>query len=368
VISWFYDRQPGLAIYTARLQALLKRAHVTLICRSARDAERLGLPLNVHVIDTLGESQLDILRYARQAARHVRQHPGDPVLLMSAQVAMCALWLPAQQVSLYWNEMPEHVFPPPRWNLLKAAGHAVMRRLTYGGALAASVVMPISGFMQQDLLTRGRTLQATPVVPMGVFGELPERAHTPPSTSLRVVYAGSLTPEKGRHELIEGVLQALDAGLKVHLTLLGMTTAEQRHLSKLFDARGHGRAIDPLGLQPHHEALRHMAQADVAFAMLHPEPHFQFNPPTKIFEYLACGVPVLFNDIRTLSHYLAHGRTGYCAELSPDGVHQALAWMCEHREVLGAWREDCRQAGEPYRWERIEAEFIQALQTPDLSA
>ncbi|MEY4429451.1 MAG: hypothetical protein RLZZ182_2140 [Pseudomonadota bacterium] len=363
VVTWFYERQPGLAIYVARLQALMKHADVTVVCRHARDIERLGLPLKAHVIDTPGESQFDIVRYTRQAARWLQGQGCGPVVLLTAQVALCAHWLPGREVCLYWNEMPGHIFPRPRFNPFKAISHAVLRHLVYGGALKAQVVMPISHFMQQDLLARGRSLSHTPVVPMGVFGELPQPVPVEPNPAhaLHVVYAGSLTEEKGRRELLDGVIGALDRGLNVRLTLVGLSRAEQDQIRRQFAEAGHGRAVQALGLLPHAEALAHVAAADVAFAMLHPEPHFQYNPPTKVFEYLACGVPVLYNDLRTLSAYLAHGRTGYCAPLSAQGVQEALRWMCENRAELASWRAPCREAGAPYRWAEIEPMFLASV-------
>lgn len=367
VVTWFYDHQPGMAIYTARLQALLKHARVTVVCRSAKDIERLGLPMACHVIPTRNEHYTDILLYAWRAAAYLRQQKAETVLLMTAQIAMAALWLPGRGVSLYWNEMPTHIFPPPRLNKIKAIGHAMLRWMTYRGALKVDTVMPISPFMQQDLIARGRAPDTTPVVPMGVYGAISQirSGECPDVTApLTLVYAGTLTNERSKLELMNGVLLALKNGQPVRLSLIGLTERDQDEWRQTFAKAGHPQALSVQGLLPHDQVLQQIAQADVAFAMLHPKPHFQYNPPIKIFEYLACGVPILYNDIRTLSHYLEHSCTGYCAELSAEGISRALTWMCAHRQEIAAWRAECRKAGEPYLWEQIEKLFVQSMPQP----
>ncbi len=375
VVTWFYRHQPGLSIYVARLKALARHARITLVCRSPDDAPRLGLSdLPVHVIDTPGEGHLDIASYCFKVTRLIRAQARPvpmPVMLLSSHLSMCALGLRGHAVAIYWNEMPSHYFWHVRFNKIKGIVPTLLRWLTYRGARRADLVMPISPFMQQDLMAHGRSADATPVIPMGVYGAALQSGAQPARASasldpanpgqLEMVYAGTLTDERGKEELLSGVLIALKNGAAVRLTLVGITTAQQAEIAARFGEAGQGQALRMYGVLPHDEAMRIVRDSDVGVTLLQPQPHFHFNPPIKIFELLANGVPTIYNDIRTLSSYLVDRQTGILTELSGDGVAQAIAWCAAHPETMRAMRAQCRRAGEPYLWEKVEPLFLAHL-------
>jgi len=372
VVTWFYRHQPGLSIYVARLKALARHARITLICRSPDDARRLGLSdLPVHVIDTPGEGHLDIASYCFKVTRLIRAQARPvpmPVMLLSSHLSMCALRLRGHAVAIYWNEMPSHYFWHVRFNKIKGIVPTLLRWLTYRGARRADLVMPISPFMQQDLLDHGCRADATPVIPMGVYGQALQSgaptarlADLASQGRLELVYAGTLTDERGKEELLSGVLIALKNGTAVRLTLVGITAAQQAEIAARFGEAGQARSLRLYGVVPHDEAMRIVRDSDVGVTLLQPQPHFQFNPPIKIFELLANGVPTIYNDIRTLSSYLVDRQTGIRAELNGEGVARAIAWCAAHPEAVQAMREHCRRAGEPYLWEKIEPLFLAHL-------
>ncbi len=77
------------------------------------------------------------------------------------------------------------------------------------------------------------------------------------------------------------------------------------------------------GPVPHDDVPRHIAAMDVAVSTHLPaDPSEFYFSPLKLFEYLACGVPVVAADIGQPSQILRAGETGY---LYPPGDAAALA-------------------------------------------
>ena len=181
------------------------------------------------------------------------------------------------------------------------------------------------------------------------------------SGRLELVYAGTLTDERGKEELLSGVLIALKNGVALRLTLVGITPGQQAEIAQRFDQARQRQALRLFGVVPHDEAMQIVRDSDVGVTLLQPQPHFHFNPPIKIFELLANGVPTIFNDIRTLSTYLVDRQTGILAALNGEGVAQAIAWCAAHPQAMKAMREPCRRAGEPYLWEKVEPLFLAQL-------
>lgn len=365
VVTWFYEHQPGMAIYLARLRTLESIARIHIICKSERDFARLGIdPSQGTLINVPGESHLDIPKYCWQVIRHLKRQPPSPVVLLASHLSMCSLALDEHRpTAIYWNEMPVHYFWKARFNKIKGIAPGLLRWLTYLGAKKANVVMPISEFMQHDLIKSGRSIATTPIVPMGVSGVPEEFHHEPPSPTepIRILYSGTLTKERGQEELIEGFLLARKSGANIHLILIGLTEELKIEIENRFKKANESAALTTMSVRPHAEVMSMIRKCDVAFSMLQQQEHFQYNPPTKIFEYIACGTPVIFNRIRTLTAYLEHGKTGILAELSPNGVMEAMLWCNTNRSELRSMRPACHEESKKYSWQQVQPKFIDAL-------
>ena len=108
----------------------------------------------------------------------------------------------------------------------------------------------------------------------------------PPSGRGRAVYVGRLTRARGAAELVE-----LGRRLGAHgiaLELIGAADPEVAGMLEQASTRGW---VDLVGFLPNDEALRRIEGATVGLSLLHDEANYRHSMPTKIFEYLARGVP-----------------------------------------------------------------------------
>lgn len=67
-------------------------------------------------------------------------------------------------------------------------------------------------------------------------------------------------------------------------------------------------------------------QFDIALAPYPEHDHDFYFSPLKLFEYMACGVPVVASDMGQISEVMRDGQTGL---LYPPGKFNALVSRCE---------------------------------------
>lgn len=111
------------------------------------------------------------------------------------------------------------------------------------------------------------------------------------------------------------------------------------------------------GSLPHEKVAGLIRQFDVALAPYPPLDHIFYFSPLKLFEYMACGIPVVAADIGQVGEVMKNGETGL---LYPPGELDALTAACDRlladtdlRQKLGqAAAEEIRNK---YTWDHNAA-------------
>ncbi|MBL4687850.1 MAG: glycosyltransferase, partial [Nannocystaceae bacterium] len=122
-----------------------------------------------------------------------------------------------------------------------------------------------------------------------------EAAPTPVAErSLKVAYIGVLSETRGFVEMLEAAADARRAHPTLQFLLIGGegTPGLIDRYPRLLDAAG---AVWT-GRQPRSEVVRQLRDVRVAFCILQPTPAYLRSIPTKVFEYMASGTPVIASD------------------------------------------------------------------------
>lgn len=178
---------------------------------------------------------------------------------------------------------------------------------------------------------------------------------------VRLVYHGSLTQLYGVHTLIEAVGRS-GLGGRVALTILGdgdQRPALERHAAQL------GVAVEfSRGFVPIRHALERVADSDIGAVPLVGLPINRFSLPSKLFEYVALGVPVVAGRTETIARHFGEDELSFFRPGDPDDLAARLQELVADPEAA---RERARKAlarYESYRWEVSKRRFLEVIAEP----
>lgn len=241
----------------------------------------------------------------------------------------------------------------------------------------ASAVLTVSAPLRDYVTSLGIAPQRVHVVPNGVDPRLfrpgppdPEvRARWDLGGRLVLGYVGGLRAWHGV-ETLPKLLQRLTPRYpKLRLVIVGDGPLRGELERRLREA-GSAQSTVFTGALPHEEIPALIRQFDVALAPYPKLKHLFYFSPLKVFEYMACGVPVVAASLGQVAEVVRHGDTGV---LYPPGDLDALSAACHQLLTQPFERQRLGQAAAErihghYTWERNAArvtEIAAALIVPD---
>lgn len=190
------------------------------------------------------------------------------------------------------------------------------------------------------------------------------RPRQPPAETLRVLYAGVQAYARGLGVLLDVAAHARAVGLPLQVHLVGAcyragdrAAAEQRiaaeHLHDMVHRAGWASYL------PWREMEQHYLAADVGAALLAPLPNYVQSIPTKFYEYLHFGLPILCSDFPLWRAFVERHRCGAAVDPGrPDEAMRVLRrWYREpeHYKELSA---NAVEAAPQYRWSKMEERLV----------
>lgn len=172
-------------------------------------------------------------------------------------------------------------------------------------------------------------------------------APSPVEKPFDLVYRGGLSERAGTYVLLEALRILADKGKSAKLLLLGYFdgSAEEAALHRRIRDLALAANVTIRGRIDHEEMAAALSQARIGISPLQAIPKFLLNIPVKIFEYWACGLPVIASDLPPIRPYFGNVRAGI---LFPPDDAQALAssiaWMLDHPQAASEMGREGRQA------------------------
>jgi glycosyltransferase involved in cell wall biosynthesis len=230
---------------------------------------------------------------------------------------------------------------------------------------SADLVVAVSATAAGAAIAAGSQTERTVVVPNGVDLDRIDACTKGPASAAshrpRIGWIGSFGPWHGAEVLIRALSVMPE---EVELLMIGdgsLRTACQ----SLAEELGVSSRVEWTGALPHCDALRLLVRCDLLASPHTPLPGQEFfGSPTKIFEYMALGRPIVASALGQIAEVLEDGRT---ARLVPPGDVQALAdaviellKRADHGAALG--RAAQSEARRRHTWEHRAEDVLNALQ------
>ena len=367
IITRFRKDQPGFLDFSYRIKVLAQHYRLTIVSDAPLIQPELVVKPAEYVVLPSGKGRFGWLRYLWNCTRLVRARRPNRVVLLHSSVAPVTLLSGGVPTAVYWNEHPTHFTAAPEgFAPLKHAVRGALRWLVFEGARKAALVMPIGEAHMGDLLAHGCDPQRARLIYMGVDASFARVALSgelkKDDSPLELIYVGSVSKARGRDVMLEALALANEQGIIARLTVVGAGADELEYCRNYARRLGIAEAVSVHGRVAGHEIPGFLKDADAGICIWEDRPWWRFNPPTKLFEYLVAGLPVLASNIRTHTQYVSDWDNGVIFDYESKSLAQAIRKLWERRAQLPALQQRASQSGEQYLWGRIEPEFSEAIE------
>lgn len=172
-----------------------------------------------------------------------------------------------------------------------------------------------------------------------------------------IAYVGGIARERGIFELLDAMAQ-LPAGLDCRLALAGWFAVPG--LKKETQKMAGAERVDWLGLLSRIEIAELLTRVRVGLVLFHPLPNLINSRPTKLFEYLCAGIPVVASNFPLWREIVEGARCGILVNPhQPADIAEAIAYLMTHPVEAEQMGRRGRAAAEKYfNWKSEEQTLL----------
>jgi glycosyltransferase involved in cell wall biosynthesis len=152
-----------------------------------------------------------------------------------------------------------------------------------------------------------------------------------------IVYRGGLSDRAGTFVLLEAVKLLAERRRKPPtLLLMGYPDNAQaaEELRSRVRALGLEASTTFQGRIDHEDMARTLSQARIGVCPLQPIPKFLLNIPVKVFEFWACGLPVVASDLAPIRPFFHGTRAGFLFQPGNSAeMAKRIGWLLDHPDA-----------------------------------
>lgn len=242
---------------------------------------------------------------------------------------------------------------------------AAYLRLFRFAARRAAVITAVSSRIVDALrqvpgLDRSRILRF-PNSP--VAGSLPRHPIEARRPDTLVMVAGSLSSWVGLEPVLDGVRLARQTLPSLTLTIVGgfLTPAEAARMTERVRARELDGVVTVTGFLPHARAVELAAGCRIGLAWYADDSAWShYCDSMKIWEYAACGLPVVANRVSGTADDIQQAGGGYAVE-TPAALAEAIAALCRDPARYARMAEQAARWADAHDKRRLVEELIARL-------
>jgi len=173
-----------------------------------------------------------------------------------------------------------------------------------------------------------------------------------PVAQADLVYIGGMSERAGIFVLLDALALLARQGRTPSVRLAGYTDGAVglAAIHQGIAQRGLRHQVELHGRMPHTQVPAWIRSGCIGLVMLQPIAKFMKNIPTKLFEYWACGLPVIASDLPPMRPFLTEGTNGlrFDPTSAPD-LARTIDWLVHHPEK-GKMMGQCGQKQVQTAW------------------
>jgi len=180
--------------------------------------------------------------------------------------------------------------------------------------------------------------------------------------SIHLLYVGTLH-SRNIDQTIKGFskfYQEHKNKFQITYTIIGSGFGnEENSLKQLIIDEGINHAVQIVGYVPHDELKQFFDTHNIGISYIPKTDYFDVQPPTKTFEYLLSGMPVIATNTSENKAIINH-KNGILIKDTHEDFYQGLVEIFKHKEQFDS--NGIRSSAMKYSWEKITTDLNFMLQ------
>lgn len=178
-----------------------------------------------------------------------------------------------------------------------------------------------------------------------------------------VLYLGGMERNRGAALMIDAFARVQARLPTARLLVVGhfMPPELETQVRQNAANRGIAHAVDIVGRVPFERIGEYLRRATVGWVTWQPVIKNQKNVPTKLFEYMAFGLPVVSSDLPSTRPFVEPGMNGLLVAAADPTEHAAalLAILSDARMAAAMGRVGQQQVAERFNWRAMEPRLLE---------
>ncbi len=149
-------------------------------------------------------------------------------------------------------------------------------------------------------------------------------------------YIGGVTEGRGVITTVAAIKSLRDKGYEINFECIGRVDAAVKENLAVQTGLSEGWISMPGRLAPE-QGWRMISECHVGLALLHPIGNYIDSYPTKMFEYMALGLPVIASDFPLYRDVVATHDCGVCVDpLDVKSIEEAMREMIDRKDMAAS--------------------------------
>jgi len=172
-----------------------------------------------------------------------------------------------------------------------------------------------------------------------------------------ITYIGGISERRGIKEMVEA-LELLPREAQIYLEIAGIFSSPQ--LQEKILAMPGAKRTRFLGWQSRRGIADILGRARIGLAVLHPTKSYIDSYPTKLFEYMAVGLPVIVSNFPLWSQIVGKSQCGVCVDpLNPRDIAEKIQYLMNNPDIARKMGESGMKAvREEYNWNKESEKLL----------
>jgi glycosyltransferase involved in cell wall biosynthesis len=173
----------------------------------------------------------------------------------------------------------------------------------------------------------------------------------------QIIYIGDITIDRGIVETIQAFNLVRQHGFDVNLKLIGPIHLERKYIQQ----SQKNKHIHFTGFLKREEVIKEIRLSDVGICLLHPKNNYLYSYPVKIFEYMACGIPVLASNFTVFQEIVEKNKCGITVDpFDIKKIASSMMFFLKHPERANEMgKNGIKAIRENYNWSNEMHKLIQ---------